>query len=450
MSIQWLESRRLLATTLANGILEVEATGGNDRISVYMSANGFQLIVQENILVQSFDPIAVLLIVVNAGGGNDVVRIANAITANATIHGGAGNDVLRGGAGRDRMLGEAGNDRLDGGKAGDFFSGGDGKDTADYSGRVSAVFVVPDRIANDGRFQEGDNVLPDVETLVGGSGPDDLVGSGRSNRLIGNGGNDSLAGGSGHDTIFGNDGNDVIQGNLGNDLADGGADSDTFRASQIIDGTDTFSGGEGRDSISYSRRTLGVNIGVPADTTPGAAVEDIVDATVEAYFGGDGPDRIIVSNNVPDASWLLSGQGGGDTIQSLAGDNVLVGDSSVGADHSASRDLLMNFTGASTLRGGRGNDTLITNDSTDAVLEGGTGDDLFRAIDSIRTEISGEEGSDTLDCSFISTGGAFVTLDDIADDRISTIEVVGMSQSNVHSDVESVIGSQGEDTILGN
>jgi hypothetical protein len=81
------------------------------------------------------------------------------------------------------------------------------------------------------------------------------------------------------------------------------------------------------------------------------------------------------------------------------------------------------------------------------LLRGQRGDDLFRAIDSIRTEVIGGDGFDTLDCSLISGGGAFVTLDDVADDRISTIEVVGSAQSNVHSDVESVIGSAGDDTI---
>jgi Ca2+-binding RTX toxin-like protein len=449
MPIEQLELRCLLTIQLTGSTLEVTSGGGDDRVAVYLSANGSQVIVEENETVEQFNRSAVRSIRIDAGAGRDIVRISNALRVPAMINGGDGNDVLRGGGGADQLFGQGGNDLLDGGKRGDVFSGGEGKDTTDYSGRVSSIFARPDGLVNDGGAAEGDHILSDIETLVGGAGNDELIGSGRSNRIIGNGGEDSLAGGSGHDTIFGNDGPDRIQGNLGNDSAVGGAGDDTFQSSTVVDGTDTFSGGEGRDTISYSGRRTGVNIGIPADTTPGAAVEDITDATVEVYSGGQGPDVVVVNNNVPGASWRIFGSGGRDTLRSLAGDNLLVGDLSV-APATGGDDTLINFTGASTLVGGRGNDTLITNDSADALLVGEIGDDLFRAIDSIRTEIRGNAGTDTLDCSFISSGGAFVTLDDVADDRISTIEVVGSAQSNVHSDIESVIGSQGQDTIEGN
>ena len=105
--------------------------------------------------------------------------------------------------------------------------GGDGNDTVDYSLRTNAVIVGIGTLSDDGEAGEGDNVWLDIETVLGGSGNDNIRGGELSNLLVGNGGND---------TLFRNFGNDTLLGGEGNDNLDGGPDADTLNGGS---GTDT-------------------------------------------------------------------------------------------------------------------------------------------------------------------------------------------------------------------
>lgn len=95
---------------------------------------------------------AVQKIVINAGGGNDVVDLRT-VRVPSTVYGGAGNDVLvggdgsdtlDGGDGNDRLFGNGGYDYLYGGAGTDFFDDGSGTETmyggdgADFTARVWA------------------------------------------------------------------------------------------------------------------------------------------------------------------------------------------------------------------------------------------------------------------------------------------------------------------------
>jgi Ca2+-binding RTX toxin-like protein len=153
--------------------------------------------------------------VVNCGGGNDVVSTSATVTMNQTLNGGAGNDNLRGGAGSDALNGGDGNDYLDGGSRGDILSGGSGSDTAQYKSRTKNLVIKIDGLANDGQAGEGDNVMPDVEHVIGGSGNDLIVGSALRNRLFGGRGNDTLMGGGGDDSLYGEAGVDLLDGGKG-------------------------------------------------------------------------------------------------------------------------------------------------------------------------------------------------------------------------------------------
>ncbi|HEX3357073.1 MAG TPA: hypothetical protein VHS31_08890, partial [Tepidisphaeraceae bacterium] len=156
-------------------------------------------------------------IIVNAGGAND--RIENFSDIPVILNGGAGNDTLIGGSGADTFI------------------GGPGNDTADYSSRSANLNISLDNVANDGSLGEKDNVMADVETILGGSGNDKILGNPFANLLVGNGGNDilyggkgndTLNGGTGHDQLFGQDDNDILLAKDGQvDSLDGGADSDT-------------------------------------------------------------------------------------------------------------------------------------------------------------------------------------------------------------------------------
>lgn len=61
---------------------------------------------------------------VNAGGGEDRVRVAGDVIAPVTMRGGGGNDVLVGGSAADRLVGGLGDDRLVGGRGDDQLYGG--------------------------------------------------------------------------------------------------------------------------------------------------------------------------------------------------------------------------------------------------------------------------------------------------------------------------------------
>ncbi|MGI9658789.1 MAG: calcium-binding protein, partial [Gaiellaceae bacterium] len=128
---------------------------------------------------------------------------------------------------------------LDGAGGADVLSGGIGVDTVDYSSRTLAVNVDLDGIPDDGEAGEGDNVITDIEDILGGSGPDRLRGGGGANRLVGGAGADDLDGLAGPDTI------------------EAGAGADTIQAK---DGTtDVITCGDGKDSLTRDTQDVVVS-----------------------------------------------------------------------------------------------------------------------------------------------------------------------------------------------
>lgn len=196
-------------------------------------------------------------------------------------YGGPGRDDLRGGVGDDFLYGESGNDKqilgdlgadsIFGGEGDDVglkgeatmtlpsqfrpdrIDGGPGIDTYE-EGRQSldrAQFVSLDGVANDGSdldddvdngAEEGDNILPTVENVVGSLNEDYMVGSAAANRLDG--------GLVGVNVIAGLGGDDEIFTGSSGSSADGGegADEISFYSESIIlggPGNDKLRGGGG-------------------------------------------------------------------------------------------------------------------------------------------------------------------------------------------------------------
>jgi Ca2+-binding RTX toxin-like protein len=142
---------------------------------------------------------------------------ANVLTGRGgddSLIGQAGNDNLRGGSGEDSLYGGGDTDTLDGGTGPDRIDGGSGlHDTVTYAGRSTALRVtIGDDLPNDGSASDGasrtfrDNVLGDVENVIGGSGDDRLVGNDVANTLTGGPGADKLFGLGGGDTLLADDG----------------------------------------------------------------------------------------------------------------------------------------------------------------------------------------------------------------------------------------------------
>ncbi|MCI3949090.1 MAG: protein of unknown function toxins and related Ca2+-binding protein [Acidimicrobiales bacterium] len=248
--------------------------------------------------------------------GTDVRGIRGG-PGNDTLHGGSLADLLTGDEGDDTLDGNGGDDRLEEGATPastdvldvDTFEGGPGGDIAAYNNATQSVLVLLNNGADDGRSGEGDFVMPDVEHLTGGNGPDNLQGDADANILRGGGNNDTLVGNEGGDTFFGEGGNDL--------LIEGG----TATTTNVLD-VDQFRGGEGTDRARYFTATVGVRIDIDDVADDGRIGEgDDVRTDVENLDGGQAGDTLIGDG---DAN-RITGQPGDDSLDGLGGNDTLLG-----------------------------------------------------------------------------------------------------------------------------
>lgn len=242
MMIENLENRRLLSfsfsISVANGILTVRGSAGKDVITV--SQANSQILVQINDATISKPAASIKSVSIFGDAGNDVITADSTVTRQTRIYGGAGYDKLSGANTTCTLSGEAGNDTLIGGTGRDLLQGGAGVDTVSYAGRVNALFINLDGSANDGQANEKDNVMPDIEIVIGGAGADQITGNNNANTLIG---------GSGNDTLHGMGGNDVLSGGSGEDVLYGDAGDDILLGIDLSSG-DTLIGGTGNDAFA--------------------------------------------------------------------------------------------------------------------------------------------------------------------------------------------------------
>jgi Ca2+-binding RTX toxin-like protein len=174
-----------------------------------------------------------------------------------TLDARAGGDFLNGGAGNDHLLGGSGNDTLTGSTGADVLSGGPGIDKASYTTRTKRVTVTIGLGANDGVTGEKDNVLDDVEVVLGGLAGDVLTGEDGANTLVGGagadqlnglGGDDNLNGGTGADVLAGGSGDEIITGGPKPDKISGGSGDDVINAKDSS--KDTIDCGTGNDHVT--------------------------------------------------------------------------------------------------------------------------------------------------------------------------------------------------------
>ena len=214
---------------------------------------------------------------VDLGGGNDALLIAESVPlymeprggggddvlttgGSSSLFGDAGNDVLTGsshdnllsgGPGDDHLRGGGGHDYLTGDDAfigkpsprgSDALDGGPGADTANYGGHRVPLSLDLTRTGRQGAKGENDS-FEGIESLRGGSAPDDLRGDGGRNyiasydeyasggrgtgdRILGRGGDDLLVGSDADDRISGGDGADELRTGRGRDRVSAGAGDD--------------------------------------------------------------------------------------------------------------------------------------------------------------------------------------------------------------------------------
>jgi Ca2+-binding RTX toxin-like protein len=86
------------------------------------------------------------------------------------------------------------------------------------------------------------------ETLIGGSGRDEINGLAGNDVVRGGGGNDVVTGDEGDDYVYGDDGDDILLGGPGVDYLFGGLGNDELNSGA---GADILEGGAGADIFRY-------------------------------------------------------------------------------------------------------------------------------------------------------------------------------------------------------
>ncbi len=157
------------------------------------------------------------------------------------VAGYGGNDGLIGRGGDDTLNGGDGDDVLRPGVGGDDANGGLGRDTVSFFDAAARVRV---NLSNNYAFGQGEDIVVEVEKVVGSdhddfivgtNGPNVLRGGDGEDQMDGQGGPDDLYGGDERDFLYGRDGSDDLFGDAGRDYIDGGAqDDDCYSAIRTV------------------------------------------------------------------------------------------------------------------------------------------------------------------------------------------------------------------------
>jgi Ca2+-binding RTX toxin-like protein len=321
------------------------------------------------------------------------------------LYGGDDNDTLLGGAGNDTLAGNNGADKLFGAEGADTMSGGSGLDETSYEDATNGVNVTLDGLANDGTPGEGDNVIYDVENVIGSKFPDKITGSASDNKLVGGPGNDQLTGGVGADTLDGGANADTLAGGDGPDTLIGGTENDQLSGDGGYDtlrggpGSDGLNGGSDPDIADFSTSASPVTVSLAAGSASGEGTDKLIG--VEGSYGSPFNDKLV-------------GDANGNTLSGFEGDDTIMG--GAGPDH------LYGAAGDDTLNGELGNDEIVGGSGTDTVT-------YANAPSGVTVDMSTYAAT--------ATGGA-------GNDMLSTLENVTGSPF-----ADSVTGSLGANILLG-
>ncbi|MFN3235370.1 MAG: beta strand repeat-containing protein, partial [Gammaproteobacteria bacterium] len=409
---------------------------------------------------------------VDKDGGNELSEEIDVLRNTDNIISGIGNDYLTGndnandiygGDGDDVIWGYGGNDNLAGGLGDDAIYGDSGVDTVDYSSSSNQVTVDLEGGTATG---QGSDILRHIENITGSDYNDKLIGSDSANTINGGVGNDTIQGGVGNDLLIGGSGNDNIDGGDGVDTVDysssGAVNVNLGLGSATGDGTDTLSnieniigsanndtlsgdsadneidGGDGVDTIDFS--SLSSSNGVIVSLAYGTAVD-------AGEGNAVGNDILLNIENITGSNFgdLLAGDSGANTIDGGNGSDTL-------DNSTATTGVNVNLTSGTAI--GDGNDTILNIEN----ILGSQYDDIFIG-DSEDNLINGQGGTDTISYSSAS-GSVIVNLDENYGegggqgfDFLGSIEnIIGSSYNDelTGGDEDNIIvGGSGNDTIDG-
>ena len=399
---------------------------------------------------------------------------------NDTLTGNEGNDILDGGSGIDYLYGDDGDDSLTGGEGRDYLYGRKGNDSYIFTPSSTQVADLLYESPNQGTDSLIFSSLPSntpvtvdlsttgtvasyvnqtvfsnqaarFENVIGTNGDDVITGNSSANQLTGLDGNDSLVGLGGNDNLSGDDGNDILHGGSGIDYLYG------------ENGNDSLTGGEGRDLL-YGRQGDDSYYFTPSSTQVTDLLYEIPNqGTDSLYFSllpSSTPVNVDLSITGNFASYVnqtvfsnqtaafenVIGTNGDDQITGNSLDNDLKG---LGGD-----DSISGLAGVDTLWGGDGNDTLNGGIGDDG-LHGNDGSDnyVFDTATSQQTDWLFEapnQGTDTLSFTTLATNDDVdIDLSRLTNGLIGshTNRSIGATSASA---IESVIGGDGDDTLIGN
>ena len=272
-----------------------------------------------------------------------------------------------------------------------------------------------------------------------------LEGTDGADKLVSARGEDTLRGGAGNDFLSGGGGADELFGEAGDDTLEGGPGADALNG-----GANGFAG----DTITYasSAEAVRVNLG-KATATGGDAegdelmhIENLIGSASDDWLRGDSNDNMLTGGAGDDT--LIGGGGGNDLLSGGAGDDALYG--------GEGDDTLIGGMGADMLTGGPGAD-IISYAGSDAAVDirlrtghasGGHAEgDVFTAVESVigsdhNDRLVGDDrpaGADEGGDNTLSGGGG--------DDEIYG----GSGDDAVHGEAgdDALYGGAGDDTLTG-
>jgi Ca2+-binding RTX toxin-like protein len=439
----------------------VNGTNGADSIEVVGSGTSYS-VVGLSALVTASNSEPGDSLVVNGLLGNDTLSATTlpAGVVQLTLDGGGGNDIILGGAGNDRLVGGDGNDFVDGNRGNDVALLGAGSDTFQWDPGDGSD-IVEGQDGTDALVFNGANVNENISISANGERV-------RFFRDIGNITMDlndveridfHALGGADTITVDDLSGTDVTQVNLDLAATPGGATGDGQADAVIVNGTN------GADAISVSGSAGHLTVaGLPARVNVTGA-EGANDRLTVNALGGD--DSVNASGLVAGVvSLQINGGAGADTLIGSPGN-----------------DLVTGGTGNDVALLGGGNDTFVWNpgDASD-VVEGQAGADtlVFNganvsehidiSANGARTRLFRDVGSVTMDLNDVeridvnALGGAdTITVNDLSGTDVTVVNVnlgaaggAGDGQPDTvvvngtnGADVAVVAGSAGSASVLG-
>jgi Ca2+-binding RTX toxin-like protein len=422
-------------SSIQNGTLQLTGDNAGDTLVLAPSPTSLDVSVNDTLLA-SFDRSTFSAVKVQAGGGNDTVRVFNAATPlDLTIDGGNGDDTLLGGNGNELLIGGSGNDFVDGNIGADTVQLGAGTDTFQWDPGDGSDSVDGGG-GNDTLAFNGSNASEQIALAASGSHARltrdiagitmDLVGIETANvRALGGTDTVTVANLAGTDVktagvdLNGFDGTGdaaadkvVATGTDGADAVDvgssGAVDVVTGLAAKLqVTGSETALDDVEVDTLGGAdTATSGVDF---TGSTP--VTIDGGDGTDSAtYSGSGGADTIGIARN-GDAVATFTPSGGvfnatasveNLTIQGLGGDDTISGQNGVRAiiprltiDGGGGDDTIGGTDADDTLLGGSGNDHVDGNIGADTALLG-SGADTFQWDPGDGSDvIEGQGGTDT-------------------------------------------------------